>query len=127
MALGPDPDVTCGPEFVEAMRPIGQDNVDRADVKPNLLALGKAVHAIATGPAEPYSGVTEDATFWQWVADLTAWATQMEQWRASVATAFAGWSPADAPGTALKGVLTAVQAPVMTPPAAPTEVKGKIR
>jgi hypothetical protein len=84
MPLGPDPDVTCGHEFAEAMRPIAGANVDMQAIRNNLNALGLAVFRIATVNADTKSTSAEDGAFWTWIAEMQAWAEGMEQWRIEV-------------------------------------------
>jgi hypothetical protein len=123
MALGPDPTVSTQ-EFVDAMRarldklsPPAGNNVDQDDVKENLGALAAAVHAILTRRAEVTSAPADDAAFWTWVKNLTAW-------QSAVSTAAAAWQPADASAAALKAALTSLPGGSL---AAPPELKGRLR
>jgi hypothetical protein len=130
MALTEEPSV-CGLAFVEAMRAVLAlddlgDNVDLPAVRRNLLALGAAVRTILIDPADTVSDAAEDTGYWQWVAALGAWATQMEAWRAGVRAAFSAWAPADAPGIALKAAVLGVQQPAAPPPPSPTQLRGRI-
>lgn len=117
MALGKDPDVTCGAEFIAAMRALPQvgDNVDIEDVKNNLNALGKAVHTIATARAEVQSDAAASAAFWQWIAAVQAWMGAMATWQTAVTTAVNGLAPG------------AVPPPTPPPAAAPTSLVGRLR
>ncbi|MGW4229494.1 hypothetical protein ACWEF9_09465 [Streptomyces sp. NPDC004980] len=114
MALGPDQTQTAA-QFVEAMRPIAGDNVDLAQIRANLDALGLAVYRTLTVDAEAASDASQDADFWRWVADVQTWINGVNR-------AIADWAAATPPELALKTALGEAPAPQR----APVSVKGRI-
>ena len=132
MGLGSDEE-TCKNEFIEAMRarleaeePGSGANVDEPAVQENLGALGLAVFSILTVHAETISNLSTDNDFWQWVADVNTWLSELENWQQGVAQAFASWTPVQPAEQDLKTALLAVPSPGSAPTQAPTTLKGKI-
>ncbi|KUJ69070.1 hypothetical protein ACZ90_14615 [Streptomyces albus subsp. albus] len=114
MGLGPDQTITTA-QFVEAMRPIAGDNVDLAQVRANLDALGLAVYRTLTVNAKASSDSSGDAAFWQWVAEV-------QRWIDGVSAAIQTWAAATPSEAALKAALAAVPVPA----AAPSSMKARI-
>lgn len=133
MALGADKTI-AKTEFIEAMRQrleaqqagMGA-NVDQPDVQENLGALGQAVFRIATVHAETTSSSTQDAQFWQWVADVNDWLDDMATWQAAVRTAFNNWTPNGASEVALRNAMLALTSPPAPPVSAPINLRGRVQ
>jgi hypothetical protein len=112
----------------EGMRTVPDvgDNVDRPAVDANFNGLAAGVLAVLT-KADTQSGAAVDATFWAWVADLTAWAGALHTWESGINAAIDAWTPATQSETALRTALKAVARPPKAPPAtAPIGLEGKI-
>ncbi|MFG3257553.1 hypothetical protein [Streptomyces sp. NPDC048172] len=133
MSLGPDR-TTCATELREAMRarldaldPPAGANVDSDQVRPNFDALGQALHQILTADAETVSAAAQDPAFWTFLSDLRTEVEQLRAFDAGLKGAFAAWDPAlPASGAALKTAIAALAVPTTTP-AAPADLKGKLR
>jgi hypothetical protein len=131
MSLGPDNSL-CATEFIEAMRArliaadLPGDNVDRPDVRPNLVALGEAVYQITTALAETHSTTTEDPAFWAWISAVQAWLSALSTWQRGARQAVNDWTPTQASEQAFRTAFLAVIDPGLPPASAPTELTGRI-
>jgi hypothetical protein len=114
MTLGAD-NTICKQEYVDAMRPIGGDNVDLPQIQDNLGALGTAVFRLATVHATTASNAASDPAFWAWLAGIAAW-------QSSVVAAVSAWTPTAPAEQALRTALLGIPAP----PAPPTSQSGRI-
>jgi len=96
-------------------------NLDAPEVQRNLAPLADGIYRILTQRARPGADAETDPAFWQWVADLQAWAATMQAWQEGVAQAFAS-----AGDVALRNALAAVPAPGPAPEKPPTSLAGAI-
>lgn len=120
----------CRDAFVEAMRPIAKENVDRDDVKANLGALGQAVLTI-TQNADVISNASNETNldtikFWQWIQDVETWLQALSQWQIGVANAFKAWQPTQPADQTLQAIVSNLADPGLPPAPAPTQLQGKI-
>jgi hypothetical protein len=106
----------CGDEFVARMKndTAAGENAEDERVRPNLVALGAAVHNIVKQRAEFVSDPTSDAAFWAWVAAVDAYLRALSLWQQAVGASF--------PSVPSPGVY-----PPVTPAPVPAELKVRVK